>query len=649
MNERAKSIRGIHPAFREGRKHFLMRVAEANAISAPELVKSGGGYGVDLARPGGKSPWWQNLQQLSAIVENEETFPRAWLTKSGRVCPLCIAANAGESSIGWETRYADACTVHGVWLVDRCACGTYLQPLRHRLDRCCDCSRKLGSLTTAPAPDAVIKLSKLLVEKACSRDDASDFALGRSAPDLLPLDQLQTLIAIIGLYGDPNAPPRRSGTRTIERLEDSWAVTSLAAEVITDWPRGFRRLLDWLRTCNDDGSTLKLGHRFGRLYHSLYQAAGTGYFHFVHAALEEYLTEHWPAVFARANGRFSGAAKEKSWMLAKEAQKKLSVSPTLLNDLIIRGLLIADRRVTATGRVRMMVQTDSVSALMNSGAARGVDLTAAATKLGLGERRLRAIVTRLIPNAWKTSSGQWQIPSEDLDALLAHTANVPVHPIIEFSKHTSISAALKFLHLTDEALLWIVKSVEEKTGEHLLLGRHDQLRGIGSWIVDRELIVHALKETATKPAEHHDVATISLGSLPGRWHMHPEVICDLARLNAFTTLKTKRADGIWNRVVPVDEISRFETSHISARQIAMSASMSPNRLVGRLRLTGIHPKYGPEGKCRQIFFARTPELQAALDALGIRCRLEDSPMWRDQVWHRKVVQQVATSEMRAPS
>jgi hypothetical protein len=376
-------------------------------------------------------------------------------------------------------------------------------------------------LTTALAPDAVVKLSKLLVDKACSRDDGSDFALGRSAPDLLPLDQLQTLIAIIGLYGDPNAPPRRSGTRNIERLEDSWAVTSLAAEVITDWPRGFRRLLDWLRTCNDDGSTLQLGHRFGRLYHSLYQAAGTGYFHFVHAALEEYLTEHWPAVFTRANGRFAGADKEKSWMLAKEAQVKLSVSRTLLNDLIIRGLLIVDRRVTATGRVRMMVQTDSVNALVNSGTARGVDLTAAATKLGLGERRLRSIVTRLIPNAWKTSSGQWQIPAEDLGALLERTADAPIQPIIEFSQHTSISAALKFLHLTDEALLWIVKTVEEKAGKQLLLGRHEHLQGIGSWIVDRELVVQALRETAAKSADRTEAATISLGVLPSRWHMHP--------------------------------------------------------------------------------------------------------------------------------
>jgi hypothetical protein len=69
--------------------------------------------------------------------------------------------------------------------------------------------------------------------------------------------------------------------------------------------------------------------------------------------------------------------------------------------------------------------------------------------------------------------------------------------------------------------------------------------------------------------------------------------------------------------------------------------MSPNRLVGRLRLAGIHPKYGPEGKCRQIFFARTPELQATLDALGIRCELENFPMWRDQVWHRRRAAKIA--------
>jgi hypothetical protein len=641
MNECAKSIRGIHPQFREGRKHFLMRVAEANAIDASDLLKDGVGYGVDLARPNGTLPWWTNLRELSAITENEEKFPRAWLAKAARVCPLCVAANTGVASIGWEIRYADACTVHGVWLVEKCVCGANLRQLRHRLDRCCECSRKLGSLTSAAAPAAVVRLSKLLVEKACDRDDGSNFALGRSAPDLLPLDQLQTLIAIIGLYGDPNAPPRRSGSRIIERMEESWPVTSLAAEVLADWPRGFRRLLDWLRTFNDDGSTLRLGHRFGRLYHSLYQATGTGYFHFVHAALEEYLTEHWPAVFARANGRFSGAAKEKSWMLAKEAQTKLSISPTLLNDLIIRGLLIVDRRVTATGRVRMMVQADSVNALSNSGAARGFDLTVAANKLGLGERRLRSIVTRLIPRAWKTSSGQWQIPFEDLDALLTRTSDAQVHPIVEFSKHTTLSAALKFLHLTDEGLLWIVKAVVKNKEGQSLLGRHESLRGIGSWIVDRALIVQALRVTAEKQSIQPEAATIRLGMLPGRWHMHPQVIHDLARLKAFETTKAKREDGIWNRVVRLEEVAKFEQAHISARQIATCASMLPRSIVGKLRLAGIRPKYGPEGKCRQIFFARTPELQTTLDALGIRCQLDNSPMWRDQVWHRHCVQTAA--------
>ena len=638
MNERAKSIKGIHPEYREGRNHFLMRVAEANVITASELIRDGVGYGVDVVQPNTRSPWWRNMHELAAIAESEEKYPRAWLTKSGRVCPLCIEANAGEASIGWEIRYADACTVHGVWLVEECKCGARLQQIRHRLDRCCKCSRKLGSLRTSAAPEAVIRLSKLLVEKVCEKDDGSNFALGRSAPDLLPLDQLQTLIAIIGLYGDPNAPPRRSGTRSIERMEESWPVTSLAAEVLTDWPRGFRRLLDWLRTFNDDGSSLQLGHRFGRLYHSLYQATGTGYFHFVHAALEEYLSEHWPAVFTRANGRFSTVGtREKRWMLAKEAQTKLSVSATVLNDLIIRGLLVVDRRVTVTGRVRMMVQTESVNALVNSGASRSVDLSVAANKLGLGERRMRSIVTRLIPKAWKTSAGQWQVPSADLEALLSLTAQAKASSTVEFSKGTTINAALRFLHLTDEGLLWIVKTAVEKKGAECILARHERLRGIGSWIVDRELIVQALRETAENPAERFQVATMSLGALPERWHLHPEVVYDLARLNAFETKKARTGEGFWNRVVPLEDVRRFEQAHISARQIAMCASITPQRLVGRLRSVGLNPKYCPEGKCRQIFFGRTPELQTALDALGIRCRLEDSPMWRDQVWHRQRV------------
>ena len=149
MNKYAKNVKSIEPLFREGRNHFLMRLAEANSTNAKALTARGVGFAVDVALASFSGTTDKNFSSLCAIARSEEKFRRAWLTKRSRVCPVCISSGCGEGTIGWEIRYADACAIHGVWLVDTCSCKAPLNVLRYQLRHCCQCNRKLGSLKTS--------------------------------------------------------------------------------------------------------------------------------------------------------------------------------------------------------------------------------------------------------------------------------------------------------------------------------------------------------------------------------------------------------------------------------------------------------------------------------------------------------------------
>jgi hypothetical protein len=618
MNKYAKNVKSIPPHYREARKLFLMRLAEANGTTVTTALLAGIGYGVDVAKSSSSRAADKNFSSLCAIARSEEKYRRAWLTKRSRVCPICVKAATWDGSIGWEIRYADACTTHGVWLVDTCSCNQPLKVLRSRAGYCCHCNRKLGSVKTSLAPDSVVQLSKLLVDKAAGEHQAQGEAQEVSAPTDLPLDQLQNLVAVLGMYGDPNAPLRRSGSQHVEEMNESWRVTSLAAEVLQDWPHGFRKLLDWLRASNDDGTSFKLGHRFGRLYHRLYHGPSSEHFKFVHVALERYLAEHWPAIFNRANGRFTQAGIAKSWILATEAQRLLKVSPSVLNDLVIRGLLVAERRLTATGRVRIMLLSEAVHALRNSGNCDTVDLGTAAEELGLADDRLRSAMRLLFPNAWKSSSGYWQIPRHDFKKLLELGIHAPVVSKVDFKRDITVSGALKLMHISDDALAWLVAEVRADQGFVVVKGRHAGLRGIGSWILDREILVKASIKQEPKSWKRETETSLTLKQLAYRWEMKQEAVYDLVRLKAVNAEKKRRYDGHWVRMVKRSEIEHFERIFVPARDLARTAATSPIAIVSKLRILGVQPKYGGLNRSRQYFYERTADLAHAMRAWGVQ-------------------------------
>jgi hypothetical protein len=616
----------IQPQYGEGPNHYLMRLAAANGVSADKLADVGVGNGINLAPRNSLETCEANLWVFARIAVNRRLFPRAWLKSIGRVCPRCIAEGHVRRSVGWELRYADACITHKIWLVDRCACGHPIPPIRQLVDRCDRCARKLGSLNCASAPDAVIRLSEILIERSCIRAGEPTSPHYRPFVEL-PLDHLQDLIVILGLYGDPNAPLRRSGVLHVEHMNESWPIVTLAAEALADWPRGFHTLLHWLRTRNDDGTTFRLGQRFGRLYDRLYKGRTANSFAFVHRALEEYLAEHWPGAISLATGRLDLRGRPKRWMPANAVRERLGLSPRDLDELVRRGLLIAETRHTAKGRRRVTIDRGSVFSLESSQFRDRLDLHTASIRLGLGKCRLRSILTSIFPNAWRSSSGHWQIATSDIDNVLRISQDLVKMKTLDVSKITSIDGALRYLHLTDDGLVWIFRKVIGDTA-HQIVGRAVNKRGIGAWVVPRTLVASAIKET--EPLDSQDESSsLGLGEIAERWQVKLQVVYELVRAKAIQCTPVQLT-GCRGRRVSIEEVKRFESGHITARQLAAHAACSPRMVVTRLERAGVVPKVvSSDFRCRQVYFARTDALQTALKAVNIPCSLDQASMTQD--------------------
>jgi hypothetical protein len=95
MNKYAKNVKSIPPHYREARKLFLMRLAEANGTTVTTALLAGIGYGVDVAKSSSSRAADKNFSSLCAIARSEEKYRRAWLTKRSRVCPICVKPPRG--------------------------------------------------------------------------------------------------------------------------------------------------------------------------------------------------------------------------------------------------------------------------------------------------------------------------------------------------------------------------------------------------------------------------------------------------------------------------------------------------------------------------------------------------------------------------
>lgn len=593
------------PGRREGPLGYLLRLAEANCMTLAELSRLGVRYDPGSLSRQHLLPALALDSDLHAHVVRTtnllETKARIWNQRYARFCPHCLAEDPTWQA-GWELYFHDACPRHGVWLMDLCS--SCRQPVRWSRDSLlrCQCGSDLREELPGTAPDNLRRLSAMLESKL----------LGRSKPDPespfagLDVDQVQRLVRYLGGYMDPLSNPKPLKLRNAGRLEISWGVSSLAAEILFDWPHALHRTLDRLQAAAA-GEKAGLMELFRQAYSYLYKGLKESAFAPVRDAFESWLAEHWKGGVARRNRRLSQDLLEKvQWIPGSVAAETLGISMARLKFLIREGKLDGQESISTAGRRFTIVRRDQLDEIR---AQLGGEMTMgeAMDLLGIGKVRMQRILRLLFPSARRIDDKAylpWCVPRGEVEALLALGSNLPAVGVPE-EHQVSLGHVFKYWNWNGDEIVALVEAVKAgATAPQALL---DNARGISRWVFDVAQLRALQKGTDSGRANW-----VSIPEMAKILGVKQQVAYWLTQHGFVRAERLGTLKGVGSRVRR-EELEFFRQGHIFGREIAAIIGRSSLKAMKMLAEHGVYPlrSHGAQPS-RQLIYARSDEIQRFL-------------------------------------
>lgn len=593
------------PGRTEGPEGYLLRLAEANCMTVEELTQVGIGFDPACLSRHHLLPD-QVLDpdlhaHVSRIAHLKKVTGRIWNQRFVRFCPLCLADDP-TWRVSWELFFHDACPRHGVWLVDQCSsCGQAVKWKRDSLLRC-QCGSDLREETPGVAPDNLRRLCAALERKLlhASADDSPPPLAG------LDVDQTQRLIRYLGTHLDPHANPRPLKLRNAGRLENSWPVSSLAAEIVFHWPEAFHQAWNRLQESCAPREKKGLAGTFHYAYHYLYKGLRESEFDPVREAFERWMAEHWKGGIAGRNRRLPpDLLKNVQWIPGKVAADKLGISPTRLRHLIRAGTIDGEESISTAGRSFIVVRRDQLDRI-DAELAGEITMSEAMEMLGIGKIRMQRLLRLLFPNArrtWEKEYLPWRIPRGEVEALLDAVKNLPVVGIPE-EHQVSLGYVFKYWSWSGEEILALVEAV--KAGTLQPQSFLDSARGISRWIFDIAQL-RALQRSLD-PNRSNWVSIPEMARILG---VKQQVAYWLTHHGFVRAEFLGRLKNLGSRIRR-DEVERFRQNHIFGREIAAILGRSSAKVMRMLAEHGIYPLRAPNEPSRMLVYARSDEIQRFL-------------------------------------
>ena len=595
-----------HPGRKEGPLGYRLRLAEANYLSSWDIGQLGFRYELSWLLEQGLIPPSEVDPDLHAHVARMSGFlksaSRIWNQRHPRFCPLCLAEEP-EWRAAWEILFFDACPRHGVWLMDQCSsCGEPVRWKRDQLVRC-QCGSDLRLESPGSAPGSVRQLSSILEAKLLGCE-----LVGQLPPVAgLDVEQLQRLIRYLGGYMDPVPGRRPLKLRNAGCLQASWPVTSLAAEILLQWPQSFHD--GWSRLqSSTDGEKARLGSVFRHAYDYLYRGFWESAFLPVREAFEQWLAEHWKGGLCKRNRRLPSELLAKvHWIPGKVAADQLGISLQRLRSLLAEGLVEGQESITTTGRRFLMVRRDQLEQI-DLQLANELTMTEAMAMLGICKVRMQRLLRLLFPGARRINNKEsmpWCVPRNEVEVLLEITDRLLVVAIPE-EDQVSLAHVFKYWTWTAEEIVALIEAVRD--GSVAPNSALDTARGIGRWVFNA-------KELRAWQA--------SLYRGGKQWLSIPE---------AAKVLGIKQQVAYWltqNGHLPVSEklgttnkdssrvhrkdIRSFRDQHIYAKEIADRLNTSSRKVARLLAEEGIYPLRGhSKHPSRKLIYRHNEEVRRFL-------------------------------------
>lgn len=593
------------PGRYEGPRGYLLHLAEANCMTPAELSRLGIRYEPGCFVRQHLLPELALDQDLHAhvvrITNLLETKGRIWNQRYARFCPHCLIEDPTWRA-GWELYFHDVCPRHGVWLVDLCSsCGQSVRWNRESLLRC-QCGSDLRQESPGIAPDNLRNLSAVLEAKLLGRSESD----GQVPLVGLDIDQVQRLVRYLGGYMDPISNPKPLKLRNAGRLEVSWPISSLAAEILFDWPHALHRTLDRLQAASVDEKAGLKG-LFRQAYIYMYKGLKESNFIPVREAFESWVAAHWRGGLARRNRRLSAELLEKvQWIPGNVAAEALGISMSRLKFLIQEGKLEGQLSVSTAGRRFTIVRRDQLDDIRVQ-LAGDMTMADAMEVLGISKVRMQRILRLLFPSARRINDKAylpWCVPRREVDALLALGSHLPVVCIPE-EHQVSLGHVFKHWKWTGEEIVALVEAVKAKT--IVLQVLLDSARGISRWIFDITQLRALLK--GMDSGRSNWVSIPEMAKILG---VKQQVAYWLTQYGFVRAERLGTLKGIGSRVRR-EELERFRQGHIFGRDIAAIIGRSSLKTMKMLAEQAIYPLRAHSAQpSRQLIYARSDEIQRFL-------------------------------------
>lgn len=607
MNRQTKNYQYVlpirlQPYRHEGPQGYLLRLAESNLLSAYELKTIGIIFNYEvlinqasLADEAIDPDLHRHLKHISTLWETET---RVWNKHNSRYCPQCLIED-GTWKVEWELNFYDVCHHHQVWLVDQCTtCGKKLTWQRAQLTRC-SCGSILHAEQTKPCPSNMTDLARAISVKILQQEHIElPKALQKT-----DVEQTQRLIRYLGNYMSLASGKNPLKMRHAGDLNHSWPVTSLAAEVIADWPKAFHEGLSKLEKHNRNDGRLSLNVVFGHAYHYVFKALKEKSFEELRQQFELWINNAWKGGIAKRNKRLTSTLlKEAAWIPASIACDFLGISHQRLELLIREGTVEGETHISEKGRKSVMVRRDNLQQAKDHLFGL-IDMTTAGKLLGLQKRRMRQLLRLLFSEAKKLGASPgapWAVSRLEVNKLLELALGLEEVSIPD-EGCVSMSHILRYWTWTNLDIAGLVFAV--KNQEIKPINQLDSVSGIVTWnFAEAELKNWKIKNlnglghwlTITQAAKLMSIKEQVAYELVRGSYLQTEV----------TPMQTKKGTRIKRTA-----IEQFKEKYIFATEIAELLGCSPRKAINNLLKMGIKPISGPNvDGLRQVLYLRESEL-----------------------------------------
>lgn len=602
----------IEPSKTEGPNGYLLRLAEKNLLTLPQLLQIGIAYDINILKALDYLPNEYLNPELHAHVMHisslKQESKNVFLEKIARYCPLCLQEH-NEWRVEWELYFYDVCHLHKVWLIDKCTnCEKKLSWNRAHLNRC-ECGATLLYEEVRGAPESLVVLSAHMSQKIL----LSDGPVKVLEPLLLTnIQQTQKLVRYLGNYlaASPGRNPLK--IKDAGDLNNSWSVTTLAAEHLKNWPQGFHEALTNLEKRNRTDGRPSLNDAFGAAYHYVFNNLKESAFKEVRKQFELWISSQWRGGVAKRNKRLIDVMlDDASWIPGMIACDKLGISLQRLELLIREGMLEGETHISNKGRKFMMVRRDNLD-MVKDHLFGMIDMTTAKDLLGLQKRRMRKLLTLLFRDVKKLGSAtgaRWEINRKEINEIIELGVDVPMVSIPD-EDCISFGHVLKYWTWTDQEIANFISAVRKN--EILITNRLDTDRGISAWNFKLDALKNWYSRHKQGLTEWMTI-TQSAKALGVKEQVAYELVNMGYLVAEVMPFQKKRGTRVKRSA-----IEDFNQHYVFATKVAEALNCSYRKVQTNLTKLGINPISGPSvDGLRQVLYKRDDRINAIISGEAI--------------------------------